>query len=108
MSTLALFLLFPAVNSTGRALGSGQFGEVAEGQWNRPHRTTLRVAVKILHSGATDLENVKFLQEAAIMGQFAHPNVVTLYGVVTLGQPVSLIATTPCVHIGIKHSKKSR
>jgi len=32
---------------------------------------------------------VKFLQEAAISGQFRHPNVVKLLGVVTVGEPVS-------------------
>ena len=32
---------------------------------------------------------MKFLQEAAIMAQFKHPNVVSLYGVVTQGKPVS-------------------
>ena len=32
---------------------------------------------------------VKFLQEAAIMGQFSHSNVVKLHGVVTVGDPVS-------------------
>ena len=36
-------------------------------------------------------EKVRFLQEAAIMGQFSHPNVVKLYGVVTVGEPVSLV-----------------
>ena len=34
-------------------------------------------------------EKVRFLQEAAIMGQFSHPNVIKLYGVVTIGDPVS-------------------
>lgn len=32
---------------------------------------------------------MKFLQEAAIMGQFSHPNIISLLGVVTLGEPVS-------------------
>ena len=36
-------------------------------------------------------EEVKFLQEAATMGQFKHPNVVEMYGVVTQGEPVSSI-----------------
>ena len=35
-----------------------------------------------------EVERVKFLQEAAIMGQFHHPNVITLHGVVTVGEPV--------------------
>ena len=51
----------------------------------------IEVAVKTLKDGAGKEDKVKFLQEAAIMGQFSHPNVVKLYGVVTEGEPVSLI-----------------
>ena len=47
------------------------------------------MAVKQLQPGASDDEKVKFLQEAAINGQFRHPNVVQLMGVVTVGEPVS-------------------
>ena len=47
------------------------------------------VAVKMLKEGSDKQDRVKFLQEAAIMGQFRHPNVVTMYGVVTEGEPVS-------------------
>ena len=47
------------------------------------------VAVKELHPGALEEEKVKFFQEAAINGQFRHPNVVMLMGVVTVGKPVS-------------------
>ena len=49
------------------------------------------VAVKQLQPGALEEEKVKFLQEAAINGQFRHPNVVKLMGVVTIGEPVSEI-----------------
>ena len=54
------------------------------------------VAVKMLKQGSDEQDRVKFLQEAAIMGQFKHPNVVTMYGVVTEGEPVSLKRTN-CV-----------
>ena len=47
------------------------------------------VAVKMLKEGAPESEKVRFLQEAAINGQFWHPNVVKLMGVVTIGEPVS-------------------
>ena len=47
------------------------------------------VAVKQLQPGASEVENIKFLQEAAINGQFRHPNVVQLMGVVTDEGPVS-------------------
>ena len=50
------------------------------------------VAVKQLQSKASEEEKVKFLQEAAINGQFRHPNVVQLLGVVTVGEPVSWLS----------------
>ncbi len=54
-------------------------------------KTSQLVAVKTLNEGMDEGDKVKFLQEAAIMGQFLHPNVVKLYGVVTVGEPVSII-----------------
>ena len=73
---------------TKEHLGSGQFGTVNKGVWQCP--TGQRdVAIKILQPGASDDSRVKFLKEAAIMGQFSHPNVISLLGVVTLGEPVS-------------------
>ena len=68
-------------------LGSGQFGTVNEGVWHSI-RGPIDVAVKMPTDKATEKEKIKLLQEAAIMGQFAHPNVVQLKGVVTVGQPV--------------------
>ena len=68
-------------------LGEGEFGEVFKGEWTSPTKT-LTVALKSLKSSASDEERLKLLQEAAIMGQFTHPHIVTLYGVVTLSEPV--------------------
>ena len=48
----------------------------------------MEVAVKTLKEGSGEEDRVKFLQEAAIMGQFKHPNVVEMYGMVTQGSPV--------------------
>ena len=50
---------------------------------------TKELAIKTLRAELPEEEKVRFLQEAAIMGQFSHPNVVKLYGVVTMGEPVS-------------------
>ena len=50
---------------------------------------TEELAVKTMKVELPEEEKVRFLQEAAIMGQFSHPNVVKLYGVVTVGEPVS-------------------
>ena len=49
----------------------------------------LEVAVKMIKEGAPEDEKIKFLQEAAINGQFHHLNIVRLLGVVTVGEPVS-------------------
>ena len=69
-------------------LGSGQFGTVNKGMWQSP-AAAVEVAVKTLQSSASQEDRVTFLQEAAINGQFKHPNVVKLLGVVTVGEPVS-------------------
>ena len=53
---------------------------------------SVAVALKTLRNDASEEEKVKFLQEAAIMGQFHHPNIVKLHGVVTVGEPVSLLS----------------
>ncbi len=71
-------------------LGSGQFGEVCKAVWSISG-TTKELAIKTLRAELPEEEKVRFLQEAAIMGQFSHPNVVKLYGVVTMGDPVSFM-----------------
>ena len=56
--------------------------------WQRPGGN-IEVAVKVLKNSAGEGDRIKFLQEAAIMGQFNHTNVVKLHGMVTLDEPVS-------------------
>ena len=68
--------------------GSGQFGTVNKGIWQSP-AGAVEVAVKILKLESDENDRVKFLQEAAINGQFRHPNIVKLLGVITVGEPVS-------------------
>ena len=69
-------------------LGSGHFGMVYKGVLDSGSGA-VDVAVKTLKEGSGEEDRVKFLQEAAIMGQFKHHSVVEMYGVVTLGEPVS-------------------
>ena len=73
-------------------LGSGHFARVHRGAWRRP-QGEVEVAVKELKCSSLEENKVKFLQEAVIMGQFNHTNVVKIYGVVTLDDPVSLSDT---------------
>uniref|UniRef100_A0A1X7TJ27 Protein kinase domain-containing protein n=1 Tax=Amphimedon queenslandica TaxID=400682 RepID=A0A1X7TJ27_AMPQE len=72
-------------------LGSGQFGTVNKGLWTTPTAGSVSVAIKTLNDNTSEDERVKFLQEAAIMGQFHHPNVVKLHGVVTIGHPIMIV-----------------
>jgi serine/threonine protein kinase len=48
------------------------------------------VAVKTLKEGSLEEDRVKFLQEAAIMRQFKHHNVVEMFGIAKQGEPVSI------------------
>ena len=43
----------------------------------------MAVAVKTLNTSASDKDRLRFVQEAAIMCQFDHQNVIKLHGVVT-------------------------
>ncbi len=69
-------------------LGSGQSGSVEQGVWKRQGTQPVDVALKSL-TKTSEEDKVKFLQEAAIMAQFRHPNVILLHGVVAKGEPVS-------------------
>eukprot|EP00731_Ephydatia_muelleri_P014959 Em0008g679a len=72
-------------------LGSGQFGGVQIGIWNGSIGRC-EVAIKTLNPAITQPDaKVKFLQEAAIMAQFRHPNVIQLYGIVLDGEPIMLV-----------------
>ncbi|XP_065899891.1 uncharacterized protein [Dysidea avara] len=64
-------------------LGSGEFGVVHLGTWVDGSTDPKQVAVKILNTQCTASDKVKFLREAAIMGQFKDNHIVELYGVVT-------------------------
>ncbi|XP_019849279.1 PREDICTED: tyrosine-protein kinase SPK-1-like [Amphimedon queenslandica] len=71
-------------------IGSGNFAKVFQGEW-LAHERAVTVAIKMLKPGSKTFDKVKFLQEAAIMGQFCHPNIVRLHGVVTLGEPTMIV-----------------
>ena len=70
-------------------LGSGEFGVVKRGVWSVGGEER-EVAVKTLADGSTEEKRIQFLQEAAIMGQFKHPNVITLHGVLMEKEPVMI------------------
>ncbi|KAM3861384.1 ephrin type-A receptor 7 isoform 7-T7 [Diretmus argenteus] len=74
-----------------RVIGAGEFGEVCSGRLKLPGKRDMSVAIKTLKVGYTEKQRRDFLCEASIMGQFDHPNVVHLEGVVTRGKPVMIV-----------------
>ena len=67
-------------NRVKEELGSGQFATVHRGVWKTPEGDCLSkdVAVKCLKGETSEVERIRFLQEAAIMGQFEHPNILQI------------------------------
>ncbi|CAB1429833.1 unnamed protein product [Pleuronectes platessa] len=66
-----------------RVIGAGEFGEVCSGRLRTPGKKEIAVAIKTLKGGYVDRQRRDFLREASIMGQFDHPNIIRLEGVVT-------------------------
>ena len=64
-------------------LGSGEFAVVSRGILHDILHDNEQVAVKIINNDADDKERLRFLQEATILCQFDHENVIKFYGVVT-------------------------
>ena len=72
-------------------------------KWRKSDGGTIDVAVKTLKVDESNKEDkVRFLQEAAIMGQFGHTNVLRLHGVVfsdvTVIDYIMQYHTLYCIH----------
>uniref|UniRef100_A0AAZ3RYZ2 receptor protein-tyrosine kinase n=1 Tax=Oncorhynchus tshawytscha TaxID=74940 RepID=A0AAZ3RYZ2_ONCTS len=72
-------------------IGAGEFGEVYKGRLKPAGKRELYVAIKTLKAGYVEKQRRDFLSEASIMGQFDHPNIIRLEGVVTKSRPVMII-----------------
>ncbi|KAH8264714.1 hypothetical protein KR044_002241 [Drosophila immigrans] len=73
-----------------RFLGSGAFGEVYEGQLQgEDEAQPQRVAIKSLRKGASEF--AELLQEAQLMSNFKHENIVCLIGICFDSESISLI-----------------
>ncbi|KAL4641274.1 tyrosine-protein kinase Mer [Arapaima gigas] len=68
--------------SIGKVLGEGEFGSVVEGHLKLQDGTSEKVAVKTMKlDNFSQKEIEEFLNEAACMKDFHHPNVIRLLGV---------------------------
>uniref|UniRef100_A0A8C5FI92 receptor protein-tyrosine kinase n=1 Tax=Gadus morhua TaxID=8049 RepID=A0A8C5FI92_GADMO len=72
-------------------IGAGEFGEVYKGRLKLPGKREIYVAIKTLKAGYVEKQRRDFLAEASIMGQFDHPNIIRLEGVVTKSRPVMIV-----------------
>ncbi|XP_043557130.1 ephrin type-A receptor 3 isoform X1 [Chiloscyllium plagiosum] len=77
--------------SIDKVVGAGEFGEVCSGRLKLPSKKEISVAIKTLKVGYTEKQRRDFLSEASIMGQFDHPNIIHLEGVVTKSKPVMIV-----------------
>uniref|UniRef100_A0A4W3IEK2 non-specific protein-tyrosine kinase n=1 Tax=Callorhinchus milii TaxID=7868 RepID=A0A4W3IEK2_CALMI len=68
-----------------KQLGSGQFGVVRLGKFRAKHK----VAIKTVYEGAMSEED--FIEEAKIMMNLSHPNLVQLHGVCTQQRPIYIV-----------------
>uniref|UniRef100_A0A2K6GYN7 Tyrosine-protein kinase n=1 Tax=Propithecus coquereli TaxID=379532 RepID=A0A2K6GYN7_PROCO len=72
----------------GEQIGRGNFGEVFSG---RLRADNTLVAVKSCRETLPPELKAKFLQEARILKQYSHPNIVRLIGVCTQKQPIYIV-----------------
>ncbi|KAM6388171.1 tyrosine-protein kinase Fes/Fps isoform 2-T2 [Pluvialis apricaria] len=72
----------------GERIGRGNFGEVFSG---RLRADNTPVAVKACRETVPPELKAKFLQEARILKQYNHPNIVRLIGVCTQKQPIYIV-----------------
>lgn len=73
----------PSAITKQKVIGVGEFGEVFWGVMKTPRQGEVAVAIKTLKLGYSEKQRQDFLSEASIMGQFSHPNIIRLEGVVT-------------------------
>ena len=94
------FELQPAGITLLEELGEGEFGMVHKAEWASSPHGRIQVAVKSLHKQEKE-SKYKLLKEAAIMGQFSHPNVVRLYGVIDTPSKVMIYG---CINVDALHA----
>jgi len=68
-----------------KKLGQGNFGEVWSGVWN----DSTPVAIKTLKPGTMEVKD--FVLEAQVMKKIHHPNLLQLYAVCTLEEPIYIV-----------------
>eukprot|EP00117_Sycon_ciliatum_P039810 scpid36624/ scgid29356/ Tyrosine-protein kinase BTK; Bruton tyrosine kinase len=92
----------PTQLTLGRELGSGQFGRVVQGTY----KGSIHVAIKMLKEGSMDEDD--FIEEAKVMKNFQHANLIQLYGVVTAQRPIYIVTELMANGCLLNFLRKSR
>ncbi|KAF7220086.1 tyrosine-protein kinase Mer isoform X1 [Nothobranchius furzeri] len=75
-------MILRSLLSIGKVLGEGEFGSVVEGHLKKTDGSSEKVAVKTMKLDSFSQREIEeFLNEAACMKDFDHPNVIRLLGV---------------------------
>ncbi|CAI4227033.1 unnamed protein product [Auanema sp. JU1783] len=74
-----------------KLIGSGAFGEVWSGELRLGILRKRQVAIKIIIGSMTVADHEGFFEEAMLMHEFVHPNVVRLHGVALNENPVMIV-----------------
>ncbi|KAB0388967.1 hypothetical protein E2I00_001682 [Balaenoptera physalus] len=81
----------PTYMKIEEVIGAGSFGEVRRGRLQPRGRREQAVAIQALWSGGAESLQTAFLGQAAVLGQFQHPNILRLEGVVTKSRPLMVV-----------------
>ena len=76
--------------SPQKILSQTPFYDIFKGNWASNYGD-IPVAIRVLNDSENGELGVSLLREATVMGQFDHPNILKLFGVVTLGKPFYVI-----------------
>ncbi|KAM9650930.1 ephrin type-B receptor 6 isoform 1-T2 [Trichechus inunguis] len=81
----------PAYIKLEEIIGAGSFGEVRRGRLQPRGRREQAVAIQALWAGGPESLQMAVLGRAAVLGQFQHPNILRLEGVVTRSRPLMVL-----------------
>lgn len=80
---------------TGREIGAGQFGRVLDGRLkdgsHADQTFSYPVAIKVINDDAPPEATMEVFEEAYVVAQLNHENIVSLCGVVTQGKPFMIV-----------------